>query len=171
MIPWTVGQQFQDPEFPLLSGARIVRIAVHSELSRAGYGSRAVQLLRKYYQGELASLADEEEELDDADDDAQLERANGNPGGPSSSGEAFVHTEDQKIICNIAAHRRRLSRRQQTVFGKSCSYCLDDEGHRTRGLEVTWSIKSGWIRGPDVQATCTRKPCGQGQVCRLCCRA
>jgi N-acetyltransferase 10 len=36
LIPWTVGQQFQDSEFPRLSGARIVRIAVHPELSRGG---------------------------------------------------------------------------------------------------------------------------------------
>ncbi len=40
LIPWTIGQQYQDPEFPSLSGARIVRIAVHPELPRAGYGSR-----------------------------------------------------------------------------------------------------------------------------------
>ena len=29
MIPWTVSQQFQDDDFPALSGARIVRIATH----------------------------------------------------------------------------------------------------------------------------------------------
>eukprot|EP00967_Tisochrysis_lutea_P080929 scaffold111419_cov20-Tisochrysis_lutea.AAC.1 len=42
LIPWTVGQQFQDPDFPSLSGARIVRLAVHPELPRAGYGTRCV---------------------------------------------------------------------------------------------------------------------------------
>ncbi len=31
MIPWTVAQQFQDQDFPSLSGARIVRIATHSD--------------------------------------------------------------------------------------------------------------------------------------------
>jgi len=36
LIPWTVGQQFQDSEFPSLSGARVVRIAVHPEVPRAG---------------------------------------------------------------------------------------------------------------------------------------
>ena len=36
LIPWTIGQQFQDPDFPSLSGARIVRIAVHPGLNRAG---------------------------------------------------------------------------------------------------------------------------------------
>lgn len=31
LIPWTVAQQFQDPDFPMLSGARIVRIATHPD--------------------------------------------------------------------------------------------------------------------------------------------
>lgn len=37
MIPWTISQQYQDTDFPSLSGARIVRIAVHPDLGRAGY--------------------------------------------------------------------------------------------------------------------------------------
>lgn len=40
LIPWTISQQFQDPDFPRLSGGRVVRVAVHPELGRAGYGSR-----------------------------------------------------------------------------------------------------------------------------------
>jgi N-acetyltransferase 10 len=36
LIPWTVSQQFQDAEFPSLSGARIVRIAVHPNVIRVG---------------------------------------------------------------------------------------------------------------------------------------
>lgn len=31
LIPWTIGQQYQDPDFPRLSGARIVRIATHPD--------------------------------------------------------------------------------------------------------------------------------------------
>ncbi|KAJ8927127.1 hypothetical protein NQ314_020400 [Rhamnusium bicolor] len=31
LIPWTIGQQYQDPDFPKLSGARIVRIASHPD--------------------------------------------------------------------------------------------------------------------------------------------
>lgn len=31
LIPWTIGQQYQDPDFPKLSGARIVRIATHPD--------------------------------------------------------------------------------------------------------------------------------------------
>ena len=62
MIPWTVGQQFQDTEFPLLSGARIVRIATHPDLSGAGYGSRAVECLKSYYQGLIQSMDEDETE-------------------------------------------------------------------------------------------------------------
>lgn len=63
LIPWTIGQQFQDPDFPSLSGARIVRIAVHPGLNRAGYGTRSIDLLKRYYQNELTDLS-----LDDAVD-------------------------------------------------------------------------------------------------------
>lgn len=62
LIPWTVGQQYQDAEFPGLSGARIVRIAVHPEVPRAGYGSRAIELLRRYFEGDIAALSEEEDE-------------------------------------------------------------------------------------------------------------
>lgn len=31
LIPWTVAQQYQDPDFAQLSGARIVRIATHPD--------------------------------------------------------------------------------------------------------------------------------------------
>ena len=85
LIPWTVGQQFQDSEFPLLSGARIVRIAVHPDLTRAGYGTCTVQLLRRYYQGELAALdADEAEDAENVR--LRAERADGLPAAPSTTG-------------------------------------------------------------------------------------
>lgn len=56
LIPWIIGQQFQDSEFPSLSGARVVRIAVHPDVPRAGYGSRALEMLRRYYEGDIANL-------------------------------------------------------------------------------------------------------------------
>jgi N-acetyltransferase 10 len=31
LIPWTVAQQYQDHDFPMLSGARVVRIATHPD--------------------------------------------------------------------------------------------------------------------------------------------
>ncbi|GAQ78702.1 N-acetyltransferase 10 [Klebsormidium nitens] len=63
LIPWTISQQFQDAEFPSLSGARVVRIACHPDLQRAGYGTRAMELLGRYYEGQLTDLA--EVELED----------------------------------------------------------------------------------------------------------
>lgn len=53
LVPWTVSQQFQDADFAGLSGARVVRVAVHPDHARAGYGSRAIECLRAYYAGEL----------------------------------------------------------------------------------------------------------------------
>ena len=55
LIPWTISQQFNDSDFASLSGARIVRIATHPDVQNMGYGSRAVDLLYKYYQGDLTA--------------------------------------------------------------------------------------------------------------------
>lgn len=58
LIPWTVSQQFQDENFPQLSGARVVRIAVHPSYQGMGYGSRALELLTQYYEGMFATCTD-----------------------------------------------------------------------------------------------------------------
>jgi N-acetyltransferase 10 len=55
LIPWTVSQQFNDSQFASLSGARIVRIATHPDLQSMGYGSRALDLLVQYFQGQLSA--------------------------------------------------------------------------------------------------------------------
>ncbi|XP_001607707.1 RNA cytidine acetyltransferase [Nasonia vitripennis] len=68
LIPWTVAQQFQDEDFPSLSGARVVRIATHPDYQGMGYGSRALDLLRQYYQLCIPSL-----EADDVETEAQTE--------------------------------------------------------------------------------------------------
>uniref|UniRef100_A0ACD5WXB5 Uncharacterized protein n=1 Tax=Avena sativa TaxID=4498 RepID=A0ACD5WXB5_AVESA len=60
-IPWKFCEQFQDSVFPSLSGARIVRIAVHPSALRLGYGSAAVNILTRYYTGSMADFKDEEE--------------------------------------------------------------------------------------------------------------
>lgn len=57
LIPWTVSNQFQNYDFPQLSGARIVRIATHPNLQGKGYGSHAMKLLSEYY-SEASSHAD-----------------------------------------------------------------------------------------------------------------
>ncbi|QLQ79651.1 hypothetical protein HG537_0C02980 [Torulaspora globosa] len=59
LIPWLVSQQFQDEEFAGMSGARIVRIATNPEYSSMGYGSRAIQLLRDYYEGKFTDMSED----------------------------------------------------------------------------------------------------------------
>ncbi|KAG7473754.1 hypothetical protein MATL_G00099190 [Megalops atlanticus] len=56
LIPWTISEQFQDPEFGSLSGGRVVRIAVNPDYQGMGYGSRALQLLQLYYEGQFPCL-------------------------------------------------------------------------------------------------------------------
>ena len=84
MIPWTVSQQFNDSEFASLSGARVVRIATHPDVQSMGYGSRAIDLLIKYFQGELSfgkelkvppSMKRGDDESEDVDGDTLLSSA------------------------------------------------------------------------------------------------
>ncbi|KAI8149132.1 GNAT acetyltransferase 2-domain-containing protein [Fennellomyces sp. T-0311] len=79
MIPWLVSQQFQDDDFASLSGARVVRIATHPDYAKMGYGSRALELLKSFYQGDMSDLSEsmdvEEETITRVDDD-ELENAN-----------------------------------------------------------------------------------------------
>jgi N-acetyltransferase 10 len=67
LIPWTVSEQFQDNNFALLNGVRIVRIATHPNAQKKGYGTRALELLHKYYDGLMIDLdnikTDESEEI------------------------------------------------------------------------------------------------------------
>lgn len=58
LIPWLISQQFQDEEFASLSGARIVRIATNPEYSSMGYGSRAIELLKDYYEGKFTDISE-----------------------------------------------------------------------------------------------------------------
>ena len=58
MIPWNVARQFQDDNFPSLSGARIVRIATHPNYQSMGYGSRALELLQHYYEMKIPNIED-----------------------------------------------------------------------------------------------------------------
>ncbi|XP_012250606.2 RNA cytidine acetyltransferase [Athalia rosae] len=56
LIPWTIAQQYQDHDFPMLAGARIVRIATHPNYHGMGYGSRALNLLKQYYEGKILDI-------------------------------------------------------------------------------------------------------------------
>ncbi|KAL1209886.1 RNA cytidine acetyltransferase 2 [Cardamine amara subsp. amara] len=63
-IPWKFCEQFRDVVFPSLSGARIVRIAVHPNAMRMGYGSAAVELLTRYFEGQIAPISETDNKVD-----------------------------------------------------------------------------------------------------------
>lgn len=70
LIPWTISEHYQDTEFPRMTGIRIVRIAVHPNYTKMGYGSRALQLLSEYYEGKYISLSQDEEMADIQEEEA-----------------------------------------------------------------------------------------------------
>lgn len=57
-IPWKFCEQFNDEIFPSLSGARIVRIATHPSAMKLGYGTAAVELLTRYYEGQITPISE-----------------------------------------------------------------------------------------------------------------
>lgn len=60
LIPWSIAQQYQDEDFPSLCGARVVRIATHPDYQGMGYGSRALSLLKLYYEGKIPNVEDDD---------------------------------------------------------------------------------------------------------------
>ncbi|KAN0065073.1 N-acetyltransferase 10 [Thecaphora frezii] len=77
LIPWLVAQQFQDADFASLSGARVVRIAVHPDYASMGYGTRALQALEAFYKGQLLDADAVRDDLD--------------------AGETFVMARDKRV--------------------------------------------------------------------------
>ncbi|KAK4532580.1 hypothetical protein CCYA_CCYA13G3437 [Cyanidiococcus yangmingshanensis] len=55
LIPWTIAQQFQEPAFAQLAGARIIRIATHPDVQAMGYGSRAMECLIEHWSAHKTS--------------------------------------------------------------------------------------------------------------------
>jgi len=74
LIPWTIAQTYQDYSFGKMSGVRVVRLATHPDYQRMGYGSKALQLLEKYFQGEIFDLTESTSlKNDDEKNDEELE--------------------------------------------------------------------------------------------------
>ncbi|KAL7539118.1 hypothetical protein ACHAWF_006304 [Thalassiosira exigua] len=88
LIPWTMSQQFGDGNFAELSGARVVRVAVHPEVQGMGYGTRAMELLGRYYNGEMVGLGDDEDEGGGSGDEEETpsESSEGEEEEPASGG-------------------------------------------------------------------------------------
>ena len=45
LIPWSLSQQYQDGQFAGLSGARIVRIATHTDVQKVTQGARMIHAI------------------------------------------------------------------------------------------------------------------------------
>lgn len=92
LIPWTISQQFGDSKFAQLSGARIVRVAVHPAVQGMGYGSRAIESLYRYYNGEMVSLIENDDESEASMKDASPDEESDSE-EPTESG---IHGEKLK---------------------------------------------------------------------------
>jgi N-acetyltransferase 10 len=122
LIPWCVSQQFQNSEFASLSGARVVRVAVHPELQHMGYGSRAVQLLSDYYEGKLTSL----DESDDEEDEPAAPSV-----GPAAPPKKTLLTESVAPRKNLPPLLCQLSdRKPETLHWLGVSFGLTPELYR-----------------------------------------
>ena len=62
LIPWTIAQTYQDYAFGKMTGVRVVRLATHPHYQRMGYGTKALQLLEKYFQGHIINIDEDIEE-------------------------------------------------------------------------------------------------------------
>ncbi|KAK1371641.1 hypothetical protein POM88_037733 [Heracleum sosnowskyi] len=62
-IPWKFAEQFRNTVFPTLSGARIVRIDTHPNAMKLGYGSTAVELLTRYFEGQFTTISEVDDEI------------------------------------------------------------------------------------------------------------
>lgn len=76
LVPWTIYEQYQDNEFPQLNGARVVRVATHALAQKMGYGSKALELLEKFFDGQMVGLNEDKpvvpfDKFDKGEDDAQ----------------------------------------------------------------------------------------------------
>ncbi|KAK0086567.1 hypothetical protein PV325_002971 [Microctonus aethiopoides] len=56
LIPWTLAQYHDDNNFPQLAGARIIRIATHPDYYGMGYGTKALELLKQYYEMKIPNI-------------------------------------------------------------------------------------------------------------------
>lgn len=119
LIPWNVSEQFNDREFTKLSGARVVRIATHPNYQRMGYGKKALQMLKNYYEGKFMSLSEADDVVGDDESDGYEE---------INDDEADLLTEVVKPRKKIPTLLKRLSERKPEALDYiGTSYGLTQE--------------------------------------------
>lgn len=107
LIPWTISQQFQDPDFASLSGARIVRIATHPDFQKMGYGKRALEQLSSYFEGKFTNL---DEFMDENEDHSQSDNENENTN--ENQNENLLFEENLAPRSNLPPLLQKLSERK-----------------------------------------------------------
>jgi N-acetyltransferase 10 len=103
-----MSQQFGDNNFAQLSGARIVRVAVHPAVQGMGYGSRAMELLYRYYNGEMTSLSSSGN--DDESDENEGDNSSDDSETPSESDD---NSKDEPNTRNALLHKEALKPRKK----------------------------------------------------------
>lgn len=105
LIPWTISQQFQEPDFATLSGARIVRVATHPDVQKMGYGTRAMKLLMDYYRGRHSiSLDDDAKKRPSHNNRDFVEEREADDGG----GNEEKNGEDNPLLNEIIGPRKNI---------------------------------------------------------------
>ncbi|GFN76132.1 RNA cytidine acetyltransferase [Plakobranchus ocellatus] len=132
LIPWTVSQQFQDQDFPGLSGARVVRIATHPDYQGMGYGSCALSQLQQYFEGKFPNLKEGAADLKSREDEESEEEE-------EESGEAKqVDEEELNLLSEHIVPRKNLppllvkltERRPESLDYLGTSYGLTSDLYR-----------------------------------------
>lgn len=103
LIPWTISQQFNDQNFPILSGARIVRIATHPEYQGMGYGAKALDLLKEYY-----SQANEDIDMENPEEVKTPSKSQKIEGSKRKREEDNEDEEDTDLLTEIIQPRASL---------------------------------------------------------------
>ncbi|GET87681.1 hypothetical protein, conserved [Leishmania tarentolae] len=107
LIPYTLSQYFLEEGFAKLAGLRIVRIATHPALPRAGYGSRALFLLHQYYSGSISLTAAEPKaatmgrRCGASEADAPGQASNSHDGDDAGSSAATAFLEPSSHVTNL----------------------------------------------------------------------
>ena len=113
LIPWTMSQQFSDNNLAQLSGARIVRLAVHPAVQGI------MELLYWYHNGELMSLSSS------VDDDNMCDKGEDDDDVSSETTSESDDSEDEPLASYALLHGGRTGRE----FARRCGerFSLMDE--------------------------------------------
>jgi len=128
LVPWTVSNWYRNYDFASLSGGRVLRLATHPNAQGKGYGSRAVQLLRDYYETNTHLASAKEEAL------ATLEQ----------SQEPTMNVVSDEQLANVAADKA--SKLKKPLFTKVSDRPAEALHYLAASYGVTEQLHRFWKR-------------------------